>query len=295
VIKEGFHPSDQDLLLCADGELPRRQAKKVREHLTACWKCRARMAEIERTIGNFVKVHHRSLDPWLPPLDGPRTFLKMRLAAITWQPRRVHRWSPNFLLHPTGLASICAFTLVLVLAASVVYRRAPGAWPSSNRSAQSLPNRNLTPGATRPVQISEICAMDHDQVVLPVSDALQRQVFQEYGLRNASADNYEVDYLISPGLAGTGDLRNLWPEPRYNTTWNSFVKDQLEDYLHQSVCSGKVDLVTAQKDVSTNWISAYKKYFRTKEPAQLSTRNIVPVVLDPSESLSSRIPHILSY
>lgn len=61
--------------------------------------------------------------------------------------------------------------------------------------------------------------------------------------------------------------------PRFNTTWNSFVKDQLEDYLHRSVCSGKLDLRTTQKDVSTGWISAYKKYFGTKKPLELSTSN----------------------
>lgn len=283
--KKTLHPSDQDLLLCADGELPRRQAKMVREHLVACWNCRARIAEIERTIGDFVKMHHRSLDTQFPAVDGPRALLKRRLAAPAQQSRRMDRWSLNFLLHPPGLASICALTLVLVFVGSIVYRGRTDFWPNSNPTLELLPNQSLTPGAIRPVTISEICAMDHDEVILPVSDALQKKVFQEYGLRNATAENYEVDYLISPGLGGTDDLRNLWPEPRYNTVWNSFVKDQLEDYLHRSVCAGKVDLVTAQKDMSTDWISAYKKYFRTKEPVQLSTTNFVPVLLPIREPL----------
>lgn len=290
-----LHPSDQDLLLCADGELPRRQAKAVREHLTACWNCRSRMAEIERTVGEVVKVHHRSLDPQLPPVEGPRALLKVRLAEAKHQTRRVPRWGLNFLLHPTGLAAACAVIVVFALAGGMAYRRAAAVWSGTNTTSELLPNRALTPGATRPVRMSEICAMDHDEVVLPVSDALQEQVFQEYGMRNARADNYEVDYLISPGLGGTDDLRNLWPEPRYNTTWSSFVKDQLEDYLHQSVCRGKVDLATAQKDVSTDWISAYKKYFRTKEPVQLSGLNYVPVILDPREPSLDRISREPSY
>ena len=48
-----MHLSDQELLLAADGELPSRRAAQVHAHLTACWDCRARMAEIEATIGDF--------------------------------------------------------------------------------------------------------------------------------------------------------------------------------------------------------------------------------------------------
>jgi hypothetical protein len=49
------------------------------------------------------------------------------------------------------------------------------------------------------------------------------------------------------------------------------VKDALEDRLHDMVCSGQLDLATAQHDIATNWISAYKKYFHTQNP--LSTRS----------------------
>jgi hypothetical protein len=270
MVDESIHPSDQDLLLCADGELSRRRAKVVREHLMACWNCRARMAEIERTIGDFVKVHHGNLDPQLPPMDGPRALLKMRLAAAAQQSRRVHWRSFNFLLHPTGLASVCALALVLAFAGGIVYRRMAEFRPSGNSNSELLPNPSLTPGATRPVRMGEICAMDHDEVVLPVSDALQKQVFQEYGLRDVEADDYEVDYLISPGLGGSPDLKNLWPQPRYNTLWSSFVKDQLEEYLHESVCRGEVDLPTAQNELATDWISSYKKHFHTNEPLRVS-------------------------
>jgi hypothetical protein len=123
--------------------------------------------------------------------------------------------------------------------------------------------------------MGDICSIRHDEVVRPVSSILQQRVFQEYGLRDAPVQNYEVDYLISPGLGGTDDIRNLWPRPRYNTTWNSFIKDQLEDYLHQAVCNGKVSLATAQQDVATDWISAYKKYFHTEQPVELSSSNEV--------------------
>jgi hypothetical protein len=43
----------------------------------------------------------------------------------------------------------------------------------------------------------------------------------------------------------------------------------LEEQLHELVCAGSVDLQTAQKDISTNWIAAYKKYFHTDKPIHM--------------------------
>jgi hypothetical protein len=51
------------------------------------------------------------------------------------------------------------------------------------------------------------------------------------------------------------------------------VKDQLEDYLHESVCRGTISLANAQKDVANDWISAYKKYFHTEQPVGVSSFN----------------------
>jgi hypothetical protein len=38
------------------------------------------------------------------------------------------------------------------------------------------------------------------------------------------------------------------------------VKDRLEDRLHALVISRKLDLETAQREIATDWIAAYKKY-----------------------------------
>jgi hypothetical protein len=270
---ENIHPSEQELVLCADGELSRRRAAQIREHLAACWDCRARMAEFERTIGDFVKVHH-NLDAQLPPADGARARLEQRLAAMQVNPRRQSWWRLQF-GNVRGFAYGSALALVVVLGATAIHFRTTARDSQTRADAMLLPDRSLTPGATRAVSMGDICSMDHDEVVRPVPEVLQKKVFQEYGLRNVRAENYEVDYLISPGLGGADDIRNLWPEPRYNTTWNSFVKDQLEDYLHESVCRGKISLASAQKDVASDWISAYKKYFHTEEPVGISSLNRV--------------------
>ena len=48
------------------------------------------------------------------------------------------------------------------------------------------------------------------------------------------------------------------------------VKDALENRLHQMVCRGNISLTTAQQDLATDWISAYKKYFHTTQPLRPS-------------------------
>jgi hypothetical protein len=47
---------------------------------------------------------------------------------------------------------------------------------------------------------------------------------------------------------------------------NARVKHELEDRLHEMVCNGELDLSTAERVISTEWIVAYKKYFHTDRP-----------------------------
>jgi anti-sigma factor RsiW len=82
-----LHPSERDLLLFADGELPKNQAGKIEVHLASCWDCRARLAETEGTIKDFVTLRRKVLDRWihdasLPSARTARTLLRARLADM---------------------------------------------------------------------------------------------------------------------------------------------------------------------------------------------------------------------
>ena len=103
---------------------------------------------------------------------------------------------------------------------------------------------------------------------LPVSVTLQGAVLDEYGIARTEARAYEVDYLITPALGGAEDIHNLWPQSYSVTAWNARVKDALEDRLREMVCTGRLDLATAQRDISTDWIAAYRKYFHTDKPLE---------------------------
>jgi len=73
-----------------------------------------------------------------------------------------------------------------------------------------------------------------------------------------------------------GDLQNLWPEPSTSRTWNAHVKDARKEQLHEMVCIGKLDLPTAQREIATDWIAAYRKYFHTNAPLALRSNLTQP-------------------
>ncbi|MGA9471317.1 MAG: hypothetical protein WBV36_02565 [Terriglobales bacterium] len=270
------HLSDQELLRAADGELPTRRADEVNAHLAACWDCRARMAEIEGTIADFARAHRHDLDSQLPPMDGPRALLRAQLAELASQPpTRSSQWLFQF--NSLRGAAIAALLLFAAAVGGMVFFRGHIRSTRGGNDAQTgvergaEPNRRLTPGATRSVTIGDVCSMPHEEVVSEVSPSLRQQVFREYGIANARPDDYEIDYLIAPGLGGVEDLHNLWPEPSTDSIWNAHVKDALEEHLHEMVCAGKLDLSTAQRDIASDWIAAYKRYFHTETP--LSVRS----------------------
>jgi hypothetical protein len=90
---------------------------------------------------------------------------------------------------------------------------------------------------------------------------------------------YELDYLITPELGGATDRRNLWPEPYGLRSWNAHAKDALENVLPRLVCSGRLDLATAQHEIAGNWIDAYKKYLASERPIPLHARLLIPTEL----------------
>lgn len=257
---ETIHPSNQELLLVADGEAPESRAAEIHSHLRACWKCRAQMAQIEKAIVDYVESY-KIAERELPPSAGPRALLRARMAEISTNVTR-SRWQAfGSLVAKHRLAYASLLIMAGLLGARVLYQHTAAQQSHAIMTVEVLPNPQLTPGATRTVATSELCSMSHDEVIRRVPAALQRQVFSEYGVPSARAGEYEVDYLITPGLGGADDIRNLWPEPQHDTAWNSYVKDQLEEHLHDMVCSGELDLATAQRQIAGNWIVAYKKYF----------------------------------
>jgi hypothetical protein len=117
-----FHPTERDLLMAADGELAPREHDDIRRHLETCWDCRARMAEIEGTITQYVQLRRREVDAILPPLDGPKAELERLLRAravdtlvpvqLGWI-RQVTKWQR--FPRPVWISATAAVTILFVL------------------------------------------------------------------------------------------------------------------------------------------------------------------------------------
>src|SRR6516225_6075721 len=113
------HPTDQDLILAADGELSARRVERLRKHLARCWECRVRAQELEGAISEFVHLHRRNLDPLLPPAAARRALLKARLDELASDPSS---WGLQPLWRLRFMA-IALGALILVLASLVVLHR----------------------------------------------------------------------------------------------------------------------------------------------------------------------------
>jgi hypothetical protein len=264
MMHEDWHPTDQQLLLNVEGELSPNDEAGIRGHLDGCRKCRARRQELENAIADFARAWQPDFDVRLPPAAGPRALLRVRIAQLS-----VTGAQPlaRFSL-PWRFAWVVAAAACTLLALGSFMVRSDVGRPSRAHPRAvilSIPDPRLTPGAAILATRLAVCAQANTKnKSVPV--ALQRKVFEEYGIAGAEPRSYEVDYLVTPALGGADDIRNLWPHSYSATMWNAQVKDALEDRLREMVCDGSLDLAEAQKEIAGDWIGAYKKYFRTDRP-----------------------------
>lgn len=260
------HLSDAELLLFSDQELSTRHATLAREHVAQCESCRKRLIAIESASSDFAELHEQEIRAQNSPSLVSRDLLKARLSERSAQARR-SRSDTSWGAMTQQLAGACLALLLVVGGTWAIRHIGRERSNSDARMAEvvALPRRTLTPGSVRAVQVADLCSshdLDNDP---PVNPSLEQAVFKEYSVPASSTKNYALDYLITPALGGSDSIQNLWPQP-YSSTWNSHVKDQLEDHLHELVCQGKVQLATAQSDIATDWIDAYKRYFDTDKP-----------------------------
>jgi hypothetical protein len=122
-----------------------------------------------------------------------------------------------------------------------------------------LPDRACTPGdifadATK----DQICVPGYSSSVRDVPQSVKEAVYAAYGVTSRNPGQYEVDHLVNLSIGGSNDISNLWPEAA-SPTPGFHEKDQVEVYLQDQVCSGKMDLRTAQVQIATNWLQVYDK------------------------------------
>lgn len=132
-----------------------------------------------------------------------------------------------------------------------------------------LPRRELTPGAIDPRVTQRnlgntICRPGYSTAVRPpfaYANAMKHRLMRAYGA-TGSIHDYELDHLIPLELGGCAQCEaNLWPQPR-KLFPGAREKDEVEDYLHNQVCSGALPLAETRHDIASDWYAVYKKMHR---------------------------------
>lgn len=178
----------------------------------------------------------------------------------------------------SALKKFAALVTASVLSCGVCLAQAA---VSFNAHAPILPDRRLTPGAVLPVTARDITTPGYSKKVRNVPQSVKEQVYRNYSITHRGKGEYEVDHLVSLEIGGSNSIKNLWPESYLTQPWNAHVKDGLENRLHSMIAKGQIDMATAQREIATDWIAAYKKYVSpvplSRTRAQSRRRSLVGI------------------
>lgn len=266
---QNSHSTDEELIILADGETSKSTALKTRIHCSECSSCQARRLQIEQALSEFADLYSATVNPRLPKSSSAYSAeLRDRLTAASRESSilRSARFPRFTQQNPYRFIAVAVFVVAVIglLWTTISFR---GQSLTVQQAIRLLPDNTLTPGATRTVSLTESCSQQGEDLDPSVSTSVKEIVFQKYGLKAVKSADYQIDYLINPQLGGTNDVRNLWPEPYRSTVWNAHAKDALEERLHRMVCDKQIDLTSAQRELASNWIAAYKKHFHTEIPS----------------------------
>lgn len=143
-----------------------------------------------------------------------------------------------------------------------------------------FPDLTCTPGAVFNVTAAQVCISGYSSSVRDVSESLKNQVYAAYGIINRSPGQYEVDHFIPLELGGSNDITNLFPEAA-SPKPGFHEKDKVENYLHDQVCNGSIDLQLAQAMIREDWVKVYDAL----NSAAVSTPQIIN-----SQPMSTPVP-----
>ena len=137
--------------------------------------------------------------------------------------------------------------------------------PNSCVSVNGLPDRICTPGATNPdvtqatISIT-ICIPAYVTQIRPAAtytNNLKIDGMRAYGYTDQAPGDFEEDHLIALELGGDPrDPKNLWPERLVGGS-GAVQKDRVENWAHDEVCAGRMQLADAQRRMAENWVELY--------------------------------------
>jgi len=111
-----------------------------------------------------------------------------------------------------------------------------------------------------------LCAADfRTDSIRNVTQSTKWKVCDQYGIarRKCNKVNFEIDHLVPLEDGGTNDITNLWAQPRLPRP-AALDKDILENKIKREVCAGRMDLLTAQHQLMTDWYAFWTEIVKVK-------------------------------
>lgn len=248
------HPSPADILCAIDPRAGIAPSPDVVAHLAVCDTCQVIRHRL--TTGLAVLPSAAPVSPSdRAELLASRRRLELAIVGARQRAMARARWQRY-----VAAAAVC---VVAVLGARKLGDRNPAVVDAA--ASSPLPIAHLTPGATWDISAEQLCTQ-RGSLPRRIPPNIRARVLRSYGMEHVPAEEFELDFLITPELGGAADASNLWPERYGAHTWNALIKDDLERLLPAMVCRGEISLTVAQRDIAKDWIAAYKKYFRTDRP-----------------------------
>lgn len=145
--------------------------------------------------------------------------------------------------------------------------------------AGELPDPDLTPGVRNPLVTqdnikSTICRSGWTKTIRPsvgITNKIKRASMAAYGIPAADIHKGELDHLISLEDGGApADPKNLWFEYWYlnvnGLDEGAHQKDKAETATKRAICTGKITLADAQKQLATDWRVLYSRFVAKQFP-----------------------------
>jgi anti-sigma factor RsiW len=193
------HPAREQLLLALDGELSEGESVTLKAHLEACWKCRARLAEIETAITEFSRFDDAVLTACLPPppnewhgFDGRLRQLARANGAPSWRSRWRSWWTRAL----AGFSQL-RWATALLLAGCLV---AASFWlmRSTSVSAKELLQRSMQAENARLQQVADPVLYRKLQVRRQTTRATDSVMWESW--RNRKGDQFRQRVADQQGL-----------------------------------------------------------------------------------------------
>jgi hypothetical protein len=263
VITSRMHVTEEDLLGFMDGEIRAGAARRVRQHLEACWACRSRYEEMQGTIFQFMNYRKQIAIPYMPPSTGGRARFMASLDDLI--ERKPISRSERLLNHArltvahvmNPILSACLIVVAAALAIVLVWRHTPTV--SANELLEKAEMSELQP----PQKHGHVAVYQKVRIrtqALTLERALYRDSEGRRHTRTSTLNGSETELKNSLELVGVDWQRPLSASDYRR--WHDRLTDK-RDEVHMAKGLLTLSTITTSSDVSEASLTVRMTDFHT--------------------------------